>query len=229
MPLFRSRQAPAGAATATSAAPAIVGIPSVGLLPCSEAGCDLTTGVLCSYMDRHFHACDTAWCARHAITIDDLPYCRRHAGTVRALVGAGTGDGPPDVDCRAASLLAWVTRDMDAYVVAALTSVQRHGETLKVDALRLGFEKRGRRRVWERTWKLVGHSGFGHWVAFHVSEDLDDHVDILVDAVHVHRSVPPWITNRREGRSLGPAEDDAQRAAWYAELARAIRTELASR
>lgn len=222
MPLFRRREP----AVLT---PPETPIPQLGTLPCSESGCEQTTGVPCSYMDRRFHGCDTAWCSQHGIMVSGKPYCRRHAGTVRALLGADETEAAPDVDCRAASLVAWVASDMDPYVRTALDAVKRPGEEMRPDTLRLVFEGRGRHRVWEYAWKLAGHGGFGHWVSFRVAEELDDHVDVFVDSVHVYRSVPPWITNRREGRELGRADDDAQRAAWYAELVRAIRTELVSR
>jgi len=225
MPLFRRRTADVapGAAHADSAD----GVPMSGSLPCSESGCGAQTGVPCSYIDRRFNSCSTSWCARHSVLVDGAPYCRRHAGSMQALVSGDTAEVAPDVESRAASLVAWVSHDMEGHVLAALETVRRPREVLRTEVMRLVFEGRGRQRVWEYTWKLDTNGGFGHWVALRVAEGLDDHLDIVVDAIHVHRSVPPWITNRRAGRVLAAAEDDAQRAAWYAELSRAITTQLA--
>src|SRR5439155_16519595 len=99
---------------------------------------------------------------------------------------------------------------------------------LRVESLRLVFKGRGRHRTWQHAWKLAGHAGFSHWAALQVVEDEDDHVVGIVDGLQVFRGVPPWILDRRQGVDPGPAEDVAQRAAWYVEMVEAIRAELAA-
>src|SRR5206468_9799425 len=68
--LFRGHHRDAGTATETlAAAPSEASEETlVGLLPCSQAGCQRPAGP-CSYIDRRFHGCDTAWCDEHGVTL----------------------------------------------------------------------------------------------------------------------------------------------------------------
>ena len=218
MPLFgrRSRRASPAATE-----------PVLGDRPCSERGCGETTGVPCSYVDRRGRECGTAWCPAHRAEVAGSVYCRRHAGVTRALEHSDT-PAPPEVSSRAASLAAWVARDLDARVVALLEGVGGPGDHLRVQSPRLVFVGRDRVRTWEHAWKLTRHTGLGRWVSVQVPEEHDERVELLVDGVRAHESVPPWITARHEGRALDPVEDTQAREQYYAMLVEAIAERLRS-
>src|SRR5258708_23995145 len=89
--------------------------PPTGSLPCHDRGCGRSNAVPCAYKDRRRRACDTAWCPDHYAVVGGVPYCRRHAGVVRALAA----QPPelrlnPDVGNRAASLCEWIGNDLAA-------------------------------------------------------------------------------------------------------------------
>jgi len=210
----------------SSRAATVVAPPAVlGDLPCSERGCAATTGVACSYLDRRNQPCPTAWCPQHRVGVAEPLYCRRHAGVMRALDPSETRL-PPDVSSRAASLVAWIAADLSARVVALLQGMRGQQEELRIQATRLVYVGRQRDRVWEHAWKLSGHRGVGHWVAVQVTEEQDDVVQLIADGSHVHHGIPPWISARREGSALGPAEDADSRERYYDELVRAIEERL---
>src|ERR1035437_10802886 len=89
-----------------------------GSLPCHDHGCLHETAVPCAYTDRRGRACPTAWCPDHYAVVSGVPYCRRHAGVVRAL--AAQPDELrlwPDVSNRAASLCEWIVTDLRLGVI----------------------------------------------------------------------------------------------------------------
>jgi hypothetical protein len=217
MPLFGRRPRPPVVAPPPA--------PVLGDRPCSEAGCAAVTGLACSYVDRRGRPCETAWCPQHRAEAGGRTYCRRHAGVARALEQSET-PSVPDVGSRAASLATWVAADIDDRVVALLERFREPDEELRVEQPRLVFVGRLRSRAWEKAWKLTRYTGLGHWVAVQVPEETDDVVALLVDGIHVHREVPPWITSRREGRALAPAEDARAREHYYDQLLAAIEEQL---
>lgn len=192
-----------------------------GHLPCSERGCVKQTGIPCEYVDRRQRGCETAWCPEHQTPIHGRNYCRRHAGVIRAV-----GSDPehlthlPDIDNRAPSLANWVGKDLDADIKEMLLNCGR-GENLIVSKLVPTGTPRD--RTWARHWKLVSFNTIDHQVSVTVNENDDTMVHIWADGVIVARGIPPWITARKEGRQLDPAEDSRLRNSYYSGFMNAIR------
>ena len=215
--LFRTRVAPSD------------GVPPlpIGHRACSEAECLSDRGLDCVYVDRRSQSCETAWCPEHVAAVDGRPYCRRHAGVIRALPTADP-QTLPEVHNRAPSLLEWVAREVGPEIHAMLTAAALRGQLLQEDGARLTLIPSGHRRVraWERAWKLFDHTGHHLTVSLDVEEAHDLEVIVRVNGVIIDRLTPPWITARRNGLQLPPDVDQAQRRAYYAQVLDSVRRNL---
>ncbi len=208
--------------------------PVVGTLPCSERDCPNQTGEPCGYVDRRSRACGTAWCPDHQSIVAGVVYCRRHAGVVGAL---NTTEQAimPDLENRAPSLVNWVGRDVEQVIRDLVTGYRdRLGtERMIADPVHLVFLGPERARVWERSWKLVDHTGWSLRVALEVDEVRDTEVAVRVGRNVVARMTPPWIEARQRGELVSVEDDAAHRAEFYrgiaAQVASAIEHEISVR
>lgn len=229
MRLFKQRRSEAQAATAAAEVPA--GFPPlpVGHLPCSQPGCLNAQGLECVYVDRRGRHCNTAWCPAHINGVNGRPYCRRHAGVIRALPHTDPAS-MPDVDNRAPSLLEWVAQRVDVDLTEAVQRLATGQERVQTDSAHLVLISHGpeRIRAWERTWKLYDHTGIHLWVALDVEEENDLELVIRVNAIIVERLVPPWIAARRHGLCLSDEADLEQRRAFYSLVTATVKQHLAS-
>lgn len=200
--------------------------PVVGTLPCSEHDCTATTGESCGYIDRRSRTCGTAWCPDHQSIVGGTVYCRRHAGVVRVLASGETV--MPDLENRAPSLVNWVSRDLDEVIQDIVNSyrAQLGTDRLVADPVHLDFLGPERRRVWERSWKLVAHTGWSLRVSLEVDEARDTEVAVRVGRNIVARATPPWIAARLRGERLPAAEDAEQRREFYRSLTETMRNEI---
>jgi hypothetical protein len=89
------------------------------------------------------------------------------------------------------------------------------------DAARLAHDFRRNAR-WERSWRLVEHTGPILNVTLHVAEDDDSLVHVRVGTETVADGVPPWIARRREGQDVEAAIDISQRRLFYRYLEETI-------
>ncbi len=198
-----------------------------GTRPCTEGGCEATTGMACAYIDRRRRRCQTAWCPEHRLVLGERVYCRRHAGVISAISVADpiATNTFPDLDNRAPSLAAWVARAIDGDVWAILLEElgNEAGGQLLADPVSLCFQGPERRRAWERAWKLVTHTGVARRVSVVVEETDDSAVLVKVGRDVVDRGVPPWIEHRRNHRRVSDEDDARERQAFNARLVAAIR------
>jgi hypothetical protein len=192
--------------------------PIAGTLACSERGCTATTGESCGYVDRRGRTCGTAWCPDHQQISGGTVYCRRHAGVVRALASAE--GSMPDLENRAPSLVNWVSRDLEEVIHDLVNGYRAELGTDRMiaDPVHLTFLGPERLRIWERSWKLVDHTGWGLRVALEVDEARDTEVAVRVGRNVVARVTPPWIEARMRGVQLPPEVDAAQRQEFYRSL-----------
>ncbi len=184
--------------------------------PCSLRGCTHTDAQLCAYLDRRGRQCPAAFCPAHSIAFSGITYCRRHAGTVQAIGElAKDPNGFPDLNDRAPSLVNWIARDLDQSIRRLLGRAARSGESVIVDeTVRLAHDP-ARKARWERSWRIVEHTGLVLKVTVHVSEDNDSLVHVRVGTEMVADGVPPWIARRREGQEVEAAIDVSQRQLFY--------------
>ena len=196
--------------------------PIAGTLPCSERGCTASTGESCGYVDRRGRTCGTAWCPDHQQILGGTVYCRRHAGVVRALADAE--GSMPDLENRAPSLVNWVSHDLEEVIPDIVSSYRSELGTDRMiaDPVHLNFVGPERLRVWERSWKLVDHTGWSLRVALEVDEVRDTEVAVRVGRNVVARMTPPWIDARRRGEVVAPDVDAEQRAEFYRGIASAV-------
>lgn len=198
-----------------------------GTLPCTHAGCGAATGLACAYVDRRSHRCGTAWCPEHRLAFGEDVYCRRHAGVVTALFQSDESlpTSFPEVDNRAPSLVAWVVRGIDADVWRLLLEELDDNTAGQLIAERVTLVFVGgieRRRAWERSWRLVDHTGIVRRVSVVVEEADDTEVIVKVDAHVAIRAVPPWIRHRRDHDHVDAETDERERAAFNRELITAV-------
>jgi hypothetical protein len=192
-------------------------------IACTMRGCDNDTAQLCAYRDRRERSCSAAICPAHGIALAGITYCRRHAGTVQAIGELALDQsGHPDIDDRAPSLVDWIARDLDRDIRTLLARAARPGESVIADdAARLAHDFRRNAR-WERSWRLVEHTGPILNVTLHVAEDDDSLVHVRVGTETVADGVPPWIARRREGQDVEAAIDISQRRLFYRYLEETI-------
>jgi hypothetical protein len=185
--------------------------------------CGNQTAKLCAYRDRRERACSVAICPAHGISLAAVMYCRRHAGTVQA-IGELARDpgGRPDLDDRAPALVDWIARDLDKDIRTLLARTARPGESvISDDAVRLAHDFRRNPR-WERSWRVVEHTGPVLNVTLHVAEDDDALVHVRVGTETVANGIPPWIARRNEGQDVEAAIDISQRRLFYRYLEETI-------
>lgn len=194
-----------------------------GSLPCSERECANHNAEACGYVDRRQRTCGTAWCPDHQSIVGGVVYCRRHAGVIRALSGQSQAV-MPDLENRAPSLVNWVGRDVEQVIQDIVTGYRAELGTdqLIADPVHLVFLGPERARVWERSWKLVDHTGWSLRVALEVDELRDTEVAVRVGRNVVARMTPPWIVARMRGEVLAPEVDAAHRADFYRGIAAAV-------
>lgn len=169
-----------------------------------------------------------ASCLDHGVTLYDVPYCRRHGSTVQAIGElASDPNGRPDLNDRTPSLVNWISRDLDQHIRKLLEATAREGEKVLVDdAVRLSRDN-NRNLRWERSWRLVEHTGLVLKVTIHVSEENDALVRINVGSEMVADGIPPWIARRRMGEDVDVAIDIAQRKLFYQYLEEAVANAVA--
>ncbi len=185
-------------------------------LLCNSRGCGKSDALPCSYRDRRSRACTSAFCQEHATVVGGLPYCRRHGSTILAL-GRNAKDPltHPDVSNRAPSLVNWVANDLDAPTREILTRLAREGERVLSDQEVTLVHDQYRTPRWERSWRLVDHTGVIVKITVMVSDEDDALVRVRVGSDDVVRAVPPWIERRRRGLQTTPDVDASQRRIFY--------------
>jgi hypothetical protein len=186
-------------------------------------GCTNQTAQCCAYRDRRERSCSVSICPAHSISLGGITYCRRHAGTVQAIGElAQDPSGCPDINDRAPSLVDWIARDLDKDIRTLLARTARPGESVIADdTARLKHDFRRNAR-WERSWRLVEHTGPILNVTLHVAEDDSSLVHVRVGTETVADGVPPWIARRREGQDVEAAIDISQRRLFYRYLEETI-------
>ncbi len=217
--------APAPTSPASPAAPIgqeVAHLPaSDGDHPCQQRGCPSRNAERCHYVDRRGRQCESALCPQHSASVDGVVYCRRHAGTIAA-IGYFERSGMPDLDNRAPSLVNWVARDLDAFITDTLVGVAGPGERFVREPLVSTFPERTGIRRYERTWKLVDHTGVRLVVALFVRGEEDVTVRVRVGATVAAEGIPPWIERRLQGTEVGAATDRSQRDLFYGFLQKHI-------
>ena len=190
---------------------------------CSVPGCPNDNALTCEYRDRRGHMCQVAFCAAHGDVIQGVPYCRRHASTVRAIGPlASDPSGRPDLDDRTPSLVNWISRELDEHIRTQLEAAAREGESVVADDAVHLTRDHSRNLRWERSWRLVEHTGLVLKVSINVSEENDSLVRINVGSEMVADGIPPWIARRRMGDDVDVAIDVAQRQLFYRYLQESI-------
>jgi hypothetical protein len=189
---------------------------AISTMACSMRRCTNTTAQPCAYRDRRERSCQTAFCKAHSVSVGGATYCRRHAGTVQAIGElAKNPSGLPDISDRGPGLINWIARDLDKDIRTLLARTVRPGESVIVDeAVRLKHDH-WRQARWERSWRIVEHTGPVLAVTVHMSEDDDSRVHVRVGAEMVADSVPPWISRRTQGVEVEAAIDISQRQLFY--------------
>ena len=185
-------------------------------IPCSLRGCANTNAQVCAYRDRRGRRCQTAFCPAHSVSFSGISYCRRHASTVQAIGElAQDPNGFPDLNDRAPSLVGWIARDLDQSIRRLLGRAARNGESVIVDeSVRLAHDP-ARQARWERSWRIVEHTGPVLAVTLQLLEDEQSRVYVRVGAEMVADGIPPWIARRSQGVEVEAAIDISQRQMFY--------------
>jgi hypothetical protein len=132
----------------------------------------------------------------------------------------------PDVSDRAASLVGWIARDLDASIRASLAHAARSGESVIADDYVQLVRDQTRDARWERGWRIVDHTGLVLKITLFVNDSDDSVVYVRLGEVIIASGTPPWIANRSEGLSPEASIDLAQRQTFYQSIEAAIATAL---
>ena len=201
----------------------VAAVPGPGT--CVVTGCTGTLVVGCSYEDRRRERCTATTCAEHRREVDDKPYCRRHgavAETLRLAAARGQQTEAPDLHDRSASLLRWVSQELDGPVSDCLYRCSRGRMSVLDDPQLLHIRAdraRARPAAWERVWTLAEPTGPVMRAALRVEASRPETVVLVVDHTVLGAAVPPWIRHRMAGEAEpAPEVDAAERAAFREEL-----------
>jgi hypothetical protein len=188
----------------------------IGVLPCSERGCNHETAITCAYRDRRSRTCEVAFCPAHWSMVGGVVYCRRHAGTIVAMGQGVDASAMPEVENRGPSLVGYVADEIGPEVEELLRAAANPNETVKFEkGVAVVFDHKRRRR-WERSWKLLQPTGISIKISLTVKEDEDDAlIDVRVGSAVIARGVPPWIARRRAGLGVGGQVDADQRELFH--------------
>jgi hypothetical protein len=188
----------------------------VGTELCQARGCANYTALRCSYIDRRGRRCGGVFCPAHHELIDGAVYCRRHAGTIRAIGDAAHDTRSlPDLGNRAPSLVNWIAQDLDDRIRTLLESVRRPQEKVLVDdEVAMAYDHQRRPR-WERSWKLIDATGLVLKVSIQVDDREDALVAVRVGHEMVAKGVPPWISRRGDQVEANSPVDRSQRQLFY--------------
>jgi hypothetical protein len=185
-------------------------------IPCSVPGCPNSDALTCEYRDRRGRMCQVSFCPEHGDVIEGVPYCRRHASTVRAIGPLATDpNGRPDLNDRTPSLVNWISKELDTHIRAQLEAAALEGESVVADESVHLSRDYNRNLRWERSWRLIENTGLVLKIVISVSEENDALVRINVGSEMVADGIPPWIARRRMGEDVDVAIDVAQRQLFY--------------
>ncbi len=170
---------------------------------CLRKDCTSAGAWSCAYRDSDGKACDTSWCAQHAVFVDEEPYCARHAAVVRALATSAATNWAvrerPPVEDRAMPLAANLREVIDADVREMLRHRLQTAGVIQVVA---DGDVRRVNRNGETWWEVS-------WAALRERECLV-RVDVRVDAraatvtalvndAPAFESPPAWIGSSEPG------------------------------
>ncbi len=123
--------------------------------------------------------------------------------------------GLPDLSDRGPGLINWIARDLDKDIRTLLARTVRPGESVIVDdTVRLKHDH-WRQSRWERSWRIVEHTGPVLAVTVQMAADNKSRIHVRVGAEMVADSVPPWIARRSQGVEVEAAIDISQRQLFY--------------
>jgi hypothetical protein len=202
-------------------APALAAGPSG--IACAARGCVDTNAQPCGYRDRHGKSCGIARCSAHGVVLHGVTYCRRHASTVHAIdTPSGHANDVADVDDRAPSLVNWIANDLDNDVRKLLADAAQPGEDVLTDGFVQLTRDKVRRARWERSWRIVDHTGLVLKVGIYTDEGDDALIHVRVGDRLVAEGVPPWIASRQAGDDSTPAVEISRRQQFYGSLEESI-------
>jgi hypothetical protein len=157
------------------------------------------------------------------VVVHEVTYCRRHAGTVQAIdTPSGHANDVADVDDRAPSLVNWIANDLDTDVRKLLAEAAQPGENVLTDGFVQLIRDKVRRARWERSWRIVDHTGLVLKVVIYTDEGDDSLVHVRVGDRLVAEGVPPWIAARQDGEESTPALEISRRQHFYTSLEESI-------
>ncbi|MGC8460586.1 MAG: hypothetical protein ACP5OR_01895 [Candidatus Dormibacteria bacterium] len=180
---------------------------------CSARGCKEETGLSCEYLDRRDRPCPTAWCPEHRHVVNGHVYCPSHAGYVEGTESEFGAHVHPDVENRVPALVNWVTRELDADVLAMIEPlVPVYGDKMVIDPIRFVLFGVERIRTWERSWKMCSHISVDLRVALAVEESRPDTILGKVNSHIVITTPAPWSDEYQYGTMPAtPAEAEAEK------------------
>jgi hypothetical protein len=196
---------------------------------CDQPGCENKKAFRCLYRDRRAVDCAWAVCPEHLRAVAGRGYCIRHASIVEVLAMAmaqGTQLLPPDLDDRCASLVMWVSRDLDEPVVSRLV---RWGDSnmsiINDPAIRYSRPDHLRHEPghWERVWGLANRTGILLRVGLRVEDTRPETVILTGGSTSLLSTVPPWIQHHLSGEvhRISPS-DLVERLAFQQQLLLAL-------
>jgi hypothetical protein len=198
-------------------------------LGCSNPGCQSLDGRICAYRDRRGRLCQVRNCPAHSTRFGVVLYCRRHAGTARAIAApTGRPQSLPDLEDRTPSLINWIADDLDEVIRVLLENAARRGESVVTDGYVQLTRDINRQSRWERSWRIVDHTGLILKVCVYVDASQGELVRVRVAEDDVFEAIPPWISRRPHGE-LAPTIGVAQRRRYYESIQEAIGAALQNR
>ncbi len=196
---------------------------------CDQAGCETQEAYRCLYRDRRAVDCSWVACKEHLRAVDGRAYCLRHASIVEVLNMAqkqGTQVLPPDLDNRCASLVMWVSRDLDEPVVERLV---RWGDSdmsiINDPAIRYTRPDRLRHESghWERLWALANRTGILLRVGLRVEDSHPETIILSGGTTSLMSAIPPWIQRHLAGEPNRVSPSDlVERLAFQQQMLRAL-------
>lgn len=169
---------------------------------CMHKNCTRIETWHCAYVDKQKRQCGRILCRLHLHDVNGLPYCTRHANTIRAIQTDGK-QSLPELDNRTPSLVAWIGNVLDTQVqdIFKQLKLEFPDAVLSSNRVTSKYIEKENNKIWYKNWKILHKAGCLN-LRLEVNEKESILASIFLNEQNIWQGIPPWIKNNHNGDTL---------------------------